>query len=77
MQKATIQLDTLTCPSCAQKIDSAVKLLVGVEKESVNVTFMTSKVKLTFDDTQLSVKEIEKAITSLGYDVKKCQVKNS
>jgi len=77
MKKATIQLDTLTCPSCAQKIDSTVKSLVGVERESVNVTFMTSKVKLTFDDTQLSIKEIEKAITSLGYDVKKCQVKNS
>ena len=35
MQKATIQLETLTCPSCVQKIDSAVKSLNGVEKESV------------------------------------------
>ena len=35
MQKATIQLETLTCPSCVQKIDSAVKSLKGVEKESV------------------------------------------
>lgn len=76
MQKATIQLETLTCPSCAQKIDSAVKSLNGVEKESVNVTFMSSKVKLNFDDKTLSVAEIEKAITALGYDVKKTQVKS-
>lgn len=76
MQKAMIQLETLTCPSCAQKIDSAVKSLNGVEKESVNVTFMSSKVKLNFDDEKLSVSEIEKAITALGYDVKKTQVKS-
>ena len=75
MQKATIQLETLTCPSCALKIDSAVKSLNGVEKESVSVLFMSSKVKLNFDDTKLSLGEIEKAITTLGYEVKKSQVK--
>ena len=75
MKKATIQLDTLTCPSCAKKIDSAVKSLDGVEKDSVNVMFISSKVKLDFDDEKLSVGEIEKAITALGYDVIKSQVK--
>lgn len=75
MQKATIQLETLTCPSCALKIDSAVKSLNGVEKESVSVLFMSSKVKLNFDDTKLSLEGIEKAITALGYEVKKSQVK--
>ncbi len=75
MQKATIQLETLTCPSCAQKIESAVKSLHGVEKNSVTVLFISSKVKLNFDNERLSVGEIEKAITALGYDVKKSQVK--
>lgn len=75
MQKATIQLETLTCPSCAQKIEGAAKSLNGVEKESVQVLFNSSKVKLNFNDAQLSVSEIEKAITALGYDVKKVQVK--
>ena len=36
---------------------------------------MSSKVKLEFDDEKLKVDEIEKAITSLGYEVKKTQVK--
>jgi copper chaperone CopZ len=75
MKKATIQLETLTCPSCALKIEKAVKSLNGVDKDSVNVTFMSSKVKLEFDDEKLKVDEIEKAITSLGYEVKKTQVK--
>ena len=45
MKKATIQLETLACPSCVQKIENAVKSLSNVEKESVNVLFNASKVK--------------------------------
>lgn len=74
MQKAIIQLETLTCPSCGQKIESAVKSLNGVDKESVQVLFNSSKVKLIFDREILSVEKIEKAISALGYDVKKTQV---
>ena len=29
MQKATIQLESLTCPSCIQKVEGAVKSLDG------------------------------------------------
>ncbi len=76
MQKAIIQLETLTCPSCGQKIDSAVKALNGVDKGSIQVLFNSSKVKLTFDGKLLSVEKIEKAIEALGYMVKKSQVKD-
>ncbi len=75
MQKATIQLETLTCPSCAQKIENAVKSFDSVEKESIKVLFNSSKVKFDFDDEKLSVADVEKAITTLGYEVKKTQVK--
>lgn len=75
MQKATIQLETLTCPSCMQKIENAVKALEGIDKESLNVSFNSSKVKLNFDDEKVSIKDIENAIDKLGYEVKKSQVK--
>lgn len=75
MKIATIQLETLTCPSCALKINGAVKSLEGVDKESVNVLFNASKVKLKFDAEKISIEEIEKAIITLGYEVKKSQVK--
>mgnify|MGYP003611522903 FL=1 len=75
MKNATIQLDTLTCPSCVQKIENATKSMSGVDKESVKVLFNSSKVKFDFDDEKLSVEDVEKAITALGYDVKKSQVK--
>lgn len=75
MKKATIQLETLTCPSCVQKIESAVKSFDGVEKESVKVLFNSSKARFEFDEAKLSVEDVEKAITALGYEVKKTQVK--
>jgi copper chaperone len=75
MHKATIQLGTLTCPSCLQKIDNAVKSLEGVDKESVNVLFNSSKVKFNFDAEKLSIEKIENAIIALGYEVKKSQVR--
>jgi copper chaperone len=71
MKKATIQLETLACPSCVLKIESAAQILDGVDKESVKVLFNSSKVKLDFDDEKLSVEDVEKAITALGYEVKK------
>ena len=75
MQKATLQLETLTCPSCAMKIESAAKSLDGVDKDSVQVMFNSSKLKFNFDDEKVKVEEVEKAITKLGYEVKKTQVK--
>lgn len=76
MKKATIQLDTLTCPSCGQKIENATKSLNGVEKDSVKVLFNSSKVKFEFDAEKIMIEDVEKAITALGYDVIKTQVKD-
>lgn len=75
MKKANIQLETLACPSCMQKINNAVRSLEGVDKESVKVMFNSSKVRLDFDESKLTVLDIEKTIKKLGYDVIKSTVK--
>ena len=75
MQKATIQLETLTCPSCMQKIENGVKSLDGVDKKSIKVLFNSSKVKVEYDDEKVSIKDIENAIDKLGYEVMKSQVR--
>lgn len=76
MKKATIRLETLTCPSCVLKIEAATKSLDGVVQESVDVLFNSSRVKLDFDADKISIEEIEKAITALGYEVIKSQVRD-
>ncbi len=75
MKSATIQLETLTCPSCMLKIEGALKGLDGIDKDSATVSFNTSKVKLNFDEDKVSIEDIEGAITKLGYDVIKSKVK--
>lgn len=77
MTKAVLTLETLSCPSCMQKIENAVKGLNGIDKESVKVLFNSSKVKTEFDEQTLSIEQIEKAIVDLGYPVLKTKVKSA
>lgn len=74
MKTANIQLETLTCPSCIQKIEGALKNLDGIDKDTVKISFNSSKVKLQFDDNLININDIETAITKLGYDVIKSKV---
>lgn len=75
MKKATLQLETLTCPSCIQKIEGALKNLDGVDKDSINVRFNASKTIVNFDEEKTSLEQIEKAITRMGYPVLSSKVK--
>ncbi|MFY9428421.1 MAG: cation transporter [bacterium] len=75
MKSATIQLETLTCPSCLLKIEGALKALEGVDKDTLKVMFNSSKVKLDFDEDKVSIEEIEAAINKQGYEVLKTKVK--
>lgn len=77
MQKAVIHLETLSCPSCLQKIESALKGLVGVEKESVEVLFNSSRVRTNFDSSTVSIEDIEKSIEDLGYPVIRSRVRSA
>lgn len=77
MQQANIQLETLTCPSCLQKIENGVSKLNGIDKDSLKVMFNASRVKVNFDGDALSIEEIEKSIQDLGYEVKRSRVKSA
>lgn len=75
MKTATIQLEAMACPSCVQKIENAVKSFDSVEKDTVKIMFNSSKVKFDFNDENLALEEVEKAITGLGYEVVKSRAK--
>ena len=77
MQKAVINLETLSCPSCLQKIENALKGLEGIEKESIEVLFNSSRVRVNFDTNIVTIEAIEKAIEDLGYPVLKSRVKSA
>lgn len=72
MQKVIIQLGTLTCPSCMQKIEHAVSQQPGVEQ--VKVLFNASKVKVNVQSgTDPAI--LKQAIEHLGYEVEAIKVK--
>lgn len=74
MKTATIQLETLSCPSCIQKIEGAMKTFEGVDQKTVKVMFNASKLKVSFDQEKVSIEDIEKSITRMGYGVEKSKV---
>lgn len=74
MKKAVLQLETLACPTCMQKITGALKSVPGVDQESVRVLFNASKAKLTFDETVADIKDISQAVIHIGYDVLKASI---
>lgn len=74
MKTATIQLETLSCPSCIQKIEGAMKTLEGVDQKTVKVMFNASKLKVSFDQEKVTIEDIEKSITRMGYGVEKSKV---
>lgn len=67
MKKAEFQLETVTCPSCIRKIESALSKAEGVG--SARVLFTSSKVKAEFDESKTSAERLKGIIGSLGYTV--------
>ena len=60
MKSATLQLETLTCPSCMQKIEGAIKALDGVRYDKGDVQFQQSKTK--FDEDKISLKTLKRPL---------------
>ncbi len=67
MTSKTYQLETLTCPTCVRKIETAVRRMDGVKK--VDVAFNASRVKVDFDESLGDGKDIRKTIERLGFGI--------
>jgi Copper chaperone len=73
MVKVIMQLDELTCPSCMQKIESALKKQKGVAK--VHVLFNASKVKVAIDPETVGPAELSALVEKLGFTVQSVKTK--
>lgn len=69
MEKTTLALEKLTCPSCMVKITDTVNALEGVEK--TKILFNSSKARIIFDQEKISEEDIIHTIVDLGYAAKK------
>jgi Cu+-exporting ATPase len=65
MATKTLKIEGMTCASCAKAVERASKRLQGVKEANVN--FATEKLSISFDDSSVSIPEIQAAVEKAGY----------
>jgi len=69
LQKAEFTINGMTCASCEEHVNHEVNKLTGII--SSNVSYENGKAVIEFDNSKTNISEIENAINSTGYKVKK------
>ncbi|RLE54497.1 MAG: hypothetical protein DRJ30_05140 [Candidatus Methanomethylicota archaeon] len=67
VREISIKIDDMNCASCAMRIEKALKSINGVKSATVNFAVKTATVK--YDPNIISILDLRKAITDLGYTV--------
>lgn len=67
MKRITLQMETLTCPTCAAKIKSAIQNTTGVAE--AEVLFNSSKAKVSYDESLTSPEALKEVVVQLGFEV--------
>ncbi|WP_343206534.1 cation transporter [Bacillus sp. B15-48] len=60
MAEKTLNIEGMTCASCAQTVEKATKKLPGVQSSSVNLA--TEKLSINFDENAVSIQDIQAAV---------------
>ncbi len=68
LKKATLQLEGMSCASCAQTIEKALNKAKGVKQAQVN--FAAEKAYVEFDPAEVDEEKLAEVVRSTGYDVK-------
>ncbi|MCA1065092.1 heavy metal translocating P-type ATPase [Rossellomorea sp. AcN35-11] len=67
MTDKAVTIEGMTCASCSQAVEKATKKLTGVQQASVNLA--TEKLNISYDESELSLEDIKKAVADAGYSV--------
>lgn len=67
LSEKRFQLETLTCPSCVNKIEGMLNKESGVKE--VKVLFNSSKVKVKFETDKTSEEHLKSSLEKLGFPV--------
>ncbi len=68
-KKKTLKISGMSCISCQNKIEKALKKAKGIENASIS--YETETAEISFDDEKISLKEIEQIVRDAGYDIGK------
>jgi Cu+-exporting ATPase len=73
-ESVTLHITGMTCASCVQNIERGLGKLDGVLKVSVNLT--TEKGTVEYDSGRITVRDIIKAVTDIGYVAEEVKVRD-
>jgi P-type Cu+ transporter len=65
VSEKVLKIEGMTCAACAKAVERASKKLEGVEEASVN--YATEKLSVIFDDSKVSLTDIQLAVEKAGY----------
>ncbi|WP_138417773.1 heavy metal translocating P-type ATPase [Aquibacillus sediminis] len=65
MTTKTLNIEGMTCASCAQTVEKSTKKLQGVNTSNVNLA--TEKLSIDFDENKVSIEDIQTAVDKAGY----------
>lgn len=68
MQQTTLDIQGMSCASCANKIEGNVLKVPGVE--SIKVLLSAGKVDVSYNEKDVKLEEIKNTIEDTGYKVK-------
>jgi len=68
MANKVFEIEGMTCATCANAVERVTKKLDGVAESSVNLA--TEKLTIDFDESKVSVDDIQKAVEKAGYKAK-------
>ena len=74
MKKIKINIEGMTCVSCASNIEKSLKKVKGIESASVN--FATKTADVSFDNSLTNEKELFDVITKEGYTPINATIRN-
>ncbi len=67
IKKETYQVNGMSCAVCAQSVESILSSLKGVHSAVVN--FAGSSVLVEFNEDNISIKDLEKSVKEIGYEL--------
>jgi Cu+-exporting ATPase len=65
MTTKSFKIEGMTCAACVRAVERATQKLEGVKESNVNLA--TEKMNITFDESKVSVKDIQDAVEKSGY----------
>jgi len=72
MANSTLKIQGMTCAACATRIEKGLSNMPGVKLANVNLAM--ERAKIEFDETKVSLRDLEQKIEDIGYKTIKDKV---